>query len=169
MRVIETRRLYLRHLGLDDSKFILELLNDPSFIKNIGDRGARTLDDAAQYILKIQKSYDQFGFGLFLVELKDSATSSGICGLIKRDSLDDVDVGFAFMPQFWRQGFAFESTQAVVNYAKNKHHLKKIVAITSPDNIASIAVLKKLGMNFERMVKMSESEPEIKLFSMTLF
>ncbi len=118
MVVFETDRLVLRRLTVDDSGFILRLLNEPSFLQQIGDRGVRNLADAKQYILSGPiASYERHGFGLFLVELKDGLVPIGICGLLKRDALDDVDVGFAFVPESWSKGYAFESASAVLAYA----------------------------------------------------
>src|SRR5579863_8231406 len=100
MNVIPTERLVLRHLDLNDDAFILELLNEPAFLRFIGDKGVRTLDDARDYISKGPiDSYRRFGFGLYLVSVRSGGTPVGICGLVKRDTLDDVDVGFAFLPQ----------------------------------------------------------------------
>jgi RimJ/RimL family protein N-acetyltransferase len=166
VKVLETSRLILRWLSVEDAEFILQLLNEPSFLRFIGDKGVRTIDDARNYILRGPvDSYERFGFGLYLTELKENGAPIGICGLLKRESLEDVDVGFAFLPQFWRKGYAFESASAVMTHGRKVVGLKRIVAITSPDNDASIKVLKKLGLRFERMIKLSEDEPEIKLFA----
>ena len=101
MKILETERLIIRHLTSDDTAFIIELLNEPSFIQNIGDRNVRTEEDALRYILNGPiESYDKNGFGLFMVELKDSSVSIGMCGLLKRDNLPDVDIGFAFLPKY---------------------------------------------------------------------
>jgi RimJ/RimL family protein N-acetyltransferase len=151
---------------LNDSDFIIELLNDPSFITNIGDKIVRTIGDAHKYILTGPvASYEKNGFGLYLVVLKETAQPIGICGLIKRENLENVDVGFAFLPEFWGKGYAFESASAVVNYGKENFGLKKIVGVTIPENTGSIAVLEKIGLHFEKMVKMKDDEPEIRLFS----
>lgn len=115
--VIETERLLLCRLTGDDAPFILELLNQPSFLRYIGDKGVRTLDHAREYIRKgPADSYERRGFGLYLVKLRDGAVPIGICGLVKRDALEDVDVGFAFLPAFWSQGYALESASAVMIY-----------------------------------------------------
>jgi len=165
MSVLETERLILRRLSENDAEFVLKLLNEPSFLRYIGDKGVRTLDDARQYILKGPiESYERRGFGLYLVELKGPQISIGICGLIKRESLPDVDVGFAFLSEFWNRGYAFESASAVLAYAKDILKLDRIVAITDVDNAASGRVLEKLGMRFEKLIKLSESSSEIKLF-----
>jgi RimJ/RimL family protein N-acetyltransferase len=157
--------LVLRRLDLGDGGFILELLNDPSFLRFIGDKGVRTLEDARRYIADgPMASYERFGFGLYLTELRDDGAPIGICGLLKRDSLDDVDVGFAFLPRFWSKGYAFEAASAVMAYGRNVLGLRRIVAITSPDNEASIRLLEKLGMRFESMVRLSEDSSEVRLF-----
>ena len=149
--------------------FILRLLNEPSFLQHIGDRGVRNLADAKQYILSGPiASYERHGFGLFLVELKEGRAPIGICGLLKRDALDDVDLGFAFVPESWSKGYAFESTTATLAYAHDAQHLKRIVAITSPDNVASINLLVKLGFYFDRMVLMPGEKEEVKLFARRL-
>jgi RimJ/RimL family protein N-acetyltransferase len=167
--VIETDRLRLRRLSLDDAEFILLLLNEPSFIKNIGDRGVRTVDDARGYIVKGPiTSYEKFGFGLWMVETKSPATPVGICGLLKRDVLDDVDIGYALLPEFWSQGYALESAAAVIAYAAEMLGLKRVVAVTNSDNQSSIRLLEKMGFKYERMVRLSEDAPEIKLFAVAI-
>ncbi len=151
MIVLETERLILRHFNLDDATFILTLLNEPSFLRYIGDKKVRTLDDARQYILTGPRaSYEQHGFGLYQVELKDSHTPVGMCGLLKRDDLPDADIGFAFLPDYWNQGFAFEAAAAVLNDARERLKLDRVLAIVNPDNDASIKLLEKLGFRFER-------------------
>jgi RimJ/RimL family protein N-acetyltransferase len=166
MKVLETERLILRWLSTDDAEFILELLNDPSWVRFIGDKGVRTLDDARDYILKsLVAMYERLGFGLYLTELKDGGVPVGICGLIKRDSLEDVDIGFAFLPKFCGKGYAYESASAVMEYGKRTFGLNRIVAITSPDNYPSTRLLEKLGFNFEGMVKLSDDGEEISLFA----
>jgi RimJ/RimL family protein N-acetyltransferase len=166
MNIIETERLILRKLTLDDAAFILDLLNQPSFIQFIGDRGVRTLDDARDYILeRVIFSYQRFGFGLYLTLLKEIEVPIGICGLVKRDALKDADVGFAFLPQYWLKGYAFESASAVLDYARNTLGLKRILGITTPDNKGSIHVLEKIGLKFEQMVKLPGDDTELKLFA----
>lgn len=166
MNLIETDRLLLRKLSTDDAGFMLDLLNQPSFIHFIGDRGVRTLEDASRYILTgAVTSYERFGFGLYLTVLKDGEVPIGICGLVKRETLKDVDIGFAFLPQYWLKGYAFESASAVLDYGRKTLGLKRIVGITTPDNQGSIRVLEKLGLKFEKMVKLSEDDIELKLFA----
>lgn len=169
MKILETERLILRQLSNDHAGFILELLNEPSFIQNIGDRKIRTLDGAMGYINNGPvASYAKHGFGLWLVELKETGEPIGMCGLIKRDNLDDVDIGYAYLPKFWSKGYAVESALAVKEYARNVVGLKRIVAITNPDNWGSIRVLEKLGMQFEKMVRLAQDDIELKLFSVDL-
>jgi len=165
MIIIRSERLQLRELELHDDEFILRLLNEASFLRFIGDKGARTLSDAREYILKgPMDSYQRFGFGLYLTSLRDSGLPIGICGLVKRDTLADVDVGFAFLSQYWSKGYASESAAAVLAYGKLDLQLKRIVAITAPDNHGSIAVLEKIGLKFEGMITLTDQSSELKLF-----
>jgi [ribosomal protein S5]-alanine N-acetyltransferase len=164
--ILETERLVLRKLSPNDAGFILELLNEPSFIKNIGDKGVRTWAGAEQYLLDgPMASYDRFGFGLYKVELKGSSIPIGICGLLKRESLSHVDVGFAFLPKFWARGYAVESASAVLKHGRSALGIGRIVAITAPDNQASIKVLEKIGLRFEGLIRLSDGESEVKLFA----
>jgi RimJ/RimL family protein N-acetyltransferase len=151
MSVLETERLQLRELTFDDAPFVLTLLNDPSFLQYIGDKNVRNLKDARQYLLNgPMASYARNGFGLYLVELKDPQTPLGICGLLKREDLPDADIGFAFLPEYWGKGLALESASAVMNDARERLGLKRVLAIVMPDNHASIKLLEKLGMRYER-------------------
>lgn len=169
MNILETERLILRQFTTEDAEFILELLNEPSFIQNIGDRGVRTLEGASAYILNGPvASYAKNGFGLYLVVLKETNEPIGMCGLIKRDGLEDVDIGYAFLPKFWSKGYAVESALAVKTHAKEAIGLRRLVAITDPANEGSIRVLEKIGLRFERMIKLSDDDIELKLFSVEL-
>ena len=166
MTVLETDRLTLRRLNTDDAEFILELLNDPSFIRFIGDKQVRTLEDARNYILNGPvASYETFGFGLYATELKDARSPIGISGILKRDTLPHPDIGFAFLPAYWNKGYAFEAAAAVMTYARDQLGLEQILAITSPDNEASAKLLSKIGFRFERAVRLTEDASEVKLFS----
>jgi RimJ/RimL family protein N-acetyltransferase len=167
MIVLETDRLVLSHLPPDaDAAFIFRLVNDPSFIRYIGDKKVRTLDDARQYIQHGPlKSYEENGFGLNKVELKESGLPIGISGLVKRDTLPDADIGFAFLPEFCGKGYAFESAAAVMNHARDTLKLKRILAITTLDNERSARLLGRIGLKFERVIKLSEDGPEVRLFS----
>ena len=168
MSILETERLLLRRLTTDDAEFMFELLNDPAFIQNIGDRHIQTLDDARSYIVKGPASYDKNGFGLYLVVLKETGESIGICGLIRREGLEDVDIGYAFLPRFWSRGYAVEAAQATRTYAKDVVGLKRIVAIVDPANDPSIRVLEKIGLRYEKMVRLSADDIDLKLFGAEL-
>jgi ribosomal-protein-alanine N-acetyltransferase len=164
--ILETNRLRLRRLSVDDAGFILKLLNQPSFIQNIGDRGVRTMEDARAYVLNGPvASYVKHGFGLWLVETKESGAHIGICGLLKREVLEDVDIGYALLPDFWSRGYALESASAVMSYAREELGLKRVVAVVNPKNQSSIRLLEKIGFEFEKMVRLSEDAPEIKLYA----
>jgi RimJ/RimL family protein N-acetyltransferase len=165
--VLETTRLTLRRLTPADAPFILELLNDPSFLRYIGDKGVRTREDAVGYITAGPiASYERHGFGLFLVELKEGRVPIGICGLLKRDWLEDVDVGFAFLPRFWSQGYARESASAVLDFGRDRWRLARILAITSPDNVASIGLLTKVGFRLDRVARWPDERSEINVFAL---
>ena len=163
---LETDRLTVRRFVADDAGFILELLNQPSFIQFIGDKGVRSVDDAKNYIATGPvASYQQHGFGLYLVALKNK-TPIGMCGVLKRESLPDPDLGFAFLPDHWGKGYAFEAASAVLDQARDVFRLTRILAITSLDNDASIKLLEKLGFQFERTMKLSSDADEVRLFSL---
>jgi RimJ/RimL family protein N-acetyltransferase len=162
--VVTTARLRLRRLGPEDAPFMLELLNDPSFLANIGDRGVRSLDDARAYIERGPvASYARHGFGLYLVELAESGERLGICGVLRRAGLPDPDLGFAFLPRHWSRGYALESAQAVQAYAQETLRLGRLLAITLPSNAGSKRVLERIGFRFERMVKLAGDPAELEL------
>ncbi len=169
MIVLVTDRLRLRRLAVADAGFILRLLNEPSFIAHIGDKGVRTLADARGYILQGPvASYAEFGFGLWLVETNETGAAPGLCGLLKRETLADVDIGYAFLPEFWGRGYAVEAATAVLAYARDTLGLQRVVAVTSVGNQSSIRLLEKIGFQFERMISLADGEPEIKLFAAAL-
>lgn len=169
MKTFETERLHLRPLQVSDAEFILELLNEPAFIQNIGDRGVRTLEDARKYIENGPlASYESLGFGLYLVALRETGVPIGMCGLLKRDHLEHVDLGYAFFERCWGKGYALESARAVRDFAREGLGLTHLAAVVNPDNYKSIHVLEKLGMKFVRMVQLSVTAPEIKLYLMNL-
>lgn len=167
MNELQTERLHLRRLSPgSDADFIVELLNEPSFLRYIGDKGVRDRASACRYIeTGPVASYQRFGFGLLRVELREGGQPIGICGLLKRETLADVDVGFAFLPSYWSQGYAFEAASAVLAEGRAEFGLRRIVAITSPDNEPSIRLLGRLGFRFEGLTRLSESEPPVKLFA----
>ena len=166
VKVLETDRLILCEMSVEDADFILEIVNEPAFLQFIGDRGVRTIEEARRYIREGPiDSYKRHGFGLYLTKLKDEEAPIGICGLIKRESLDDVDIGFAFSSRFWGKGYAVEAASAVMSYGRSAFGLDRIVAIVSPENSSSKKVLEKLGMRIERMVKMPGDDEEIELYA----
>jgi RimJ/RimL family protein N-acetyltransferase len=169
MTIVETARLRLRRLSTADAPFMLELLNQPSFIRNIGDRGVRTLNDAVAYLENGPiASYERHGFGLFLVELKSDGTPIGVCGILRREELPEADIGFSLLPEYWSQGFAWEAAAAVQDYARATLGLRRMVAITSPDNEPSAKLLGKLGFRFERMIEFGPAKETLRLFSAAL-
>src|SRR5690349_2031823 len=158
---LQTERLLLRRFTVDDAGFILTLLNEPAFLRYIGDKKVRNLDDARQYILNgPMASYEQHGFGLNCVEMRESRTPIGMCGLLKREELPDPDIGFALLAEFRNQGLAFEAAEAVL---KDAHNLPRILAITTLDNEASINLLERLGFRFEKIVTSPNGE-QLRLF-----
>ena len=166
MKIFETERTTLREVCADDAEFILDLLNQPSFIKYIGDRNVRSVAGAVEYIeSRFASSYRQFGFGMWAVELKETETPIGICGFVKRDSLPDADIGFAFLPQFEKKGYAFESAAAAMKYGRDVLGLKRVLAITSQDNESSGRLLEKLNFKFESLIILLPDAEELKLFS----
>lgn len=166
MRELETDRLRLRPMTFGDADFIVALLNEPSFLRFIGDKGVRDRASACRYLeAGPLASYARFGFGLLCVELRPASVPIGICGLLKRDTLEDVDVGFAFLPGYWGLGYAREAASAVLAQGREEFGLKRIVAITSLDNEASIRLLGRLGFRFERATRLTPDAEEVKLFS----
>lgn len=164
--VLRTPRLNLRKMNEDDAQFIVELLNDAAFLRYIGDKGVQTVEDARRYLLSGPiHSYQRFGFGLYLVESRESGERLGMCGLLKRDTLEDVDIGFAFLPQHRAQGFAVESGVAVMRHARAVLGLGRVVAITSQDNDGSASVLRKIGFRYERLIRLPNDENDLKLFA----
>ncbi len=165
MNILQTERLSLRELTEDDADFILRLLNEPSFLQNIGDRGVRTLAQSQQYLINGPiASYMRFGFGLYCVMLHEGGERIGICGLIKREILDDVDIGFAFLPAYWSKGYAYESAAAVLAYGHETLGLDRIVAIVTPGNDRSVGLLEKLGLVYEKRIPWSDGS-ELALYA----
>ena len=168
--IIETVRLILRKFTLHDAAFVLELLNTPTWLQFIGDRNVLSIEDAENYLKNgTLKSYQEHGFGFYAViekaEMSDrSSKIIGMCGLIKRDSLPDIDIGFAFLPNFVSKGFGYEAASATLNYAKNTLKIDRIIAIVNPENEKSIGLIRKIGMQFEKMIKFGDEEKELMLF-----
>jgi len=163
--ILETPRLRIRAFTVDDAPFAYELVNDPDWIRNIGDRNVRTLEDARGYLergpIAMQEKH---GFSLFAVILKESDVTIGMCGLIRREVLEDVDIGFAFLPAYRGQGYALESAQAVMDYAWGPLGLERLVAIVAPGNAPSIRLLESLGFTFERMMRLPNDDEDLRLY-----
>ncbi len=163
--ILKTKRLILREAEPSDSQFFFDLLNSPKWIKYIGDRGIKTLKNAEDYIInKLINSYKTNGYGLYVYELKKSHIPVGICGFIKRDYLDSVDIGFALLPEYERKGYTYEISVAVLENGKKQSGINKVYAITSNDNVASQELLKKLGFIFKSMINEPDSNEEITLY-----
>jgi RimJ/RimL family protein N-acetyltransferase len=165
----ETPRLVLRRLEFSDAPFVVAQLNQPSFIANIGDRAVRSIEDAHRYLREGPMAmYEKFGFGLWLVSRTSDGAAIGMCGLLKRDNLPDVDIGYAFLPEYWGAGYAFEAAEATLSHAARKFGLNRVIAVVSEGNAPSIRVLEKLGLRHERMFEMRPDEPPVRLYGRTL-
>jgi len=159
----------LRRLTLDDAPFVVALYNEPSFLENIGDRGVHNADDARRFLREGPLAmYARHGFGLWHVSRRADGAALGMCGLLKRDTLPDVDVGYAYFPAFWGQGYAFEAVSATLTHGARAFALRRVVAVVSPGNAGSIRVLEKAGMRFERMHAVDPDEPEVCLYALDL-
>ncbi len=170
MIVAETERLILSKVSLQDAAFFLELMNTPHWLKYIGDRNIKSIKDAEGAIKNGHlKSYKDHGFGFYKVQLKAEQNKSiGTAGLIKRDQLDHIDIGFGFLPEYEGKGYGFEASMAVMKLAKSRFKIEKLVAITNPNNAGSIKLLEKLGMSLEKRVKPFEDDKELLLFAKAL-
>ncbi len=165
MKILETERLFIREMdSATDAEFIFELLNTPKFIKYIGDRGVRSAGEAGDFIEnRYRLSYRDNGYGLYLVERKNDGVSVGLCGFVKRDTLPGPDIGFAFLPDYERQGYGFESADAMMRHGREKLGFTTILAITSLDNDASGRLLEKIGLQFDRLIE--SGDETLKLYS----
>lgn len=164
MIILETERLILRTFTVDDAAFYFQLWKQASWIQFIGGKKFRNVDDARESLLnRPMKMYADKGFSLYLMTLKDH-TPIGMCGLIKRDTLDDVDIGYGLLSAYEGKGYTIEAAKAVMDYAKNELRLKRIVAITSSDNRKSISLLEKIGMRYEKMVKAPNDDTQLMLY-----
>ncbi len=169
MIIAETKRLVISKISLEDAPFFLKLVNTPNWIKYIGDRNLKTIKDAEDYLTNgILKSYKELGFGFYKLQTKLNNESIGICGLVKREQLDEVDFGFAFLPEFEGKGFGFEASTAILKVAKELFNIKKLLAITLPINSNSIKLLEKLGFTYEKRIKPFEDDEELLLFAKQL-
>ncbi len=159
MKEIETERLVLHPFTADDAAFVHRLVNEPSFLRYIGDRGVRSLDDARRYIADGPvDGYARHGHGLMRVVRKADGAAIGMCGVLRRDTLPDPDLGFSFLPEYWSQGYALESARAVLRHARAAPALGRILAITTVGNESSMRLLDRLGFRFERMITLGGEE-----------
>ena len=166
---LETRRLFLRRVTSDDAGLMLAVWNDPAFVEHVGDRGIRTEADALEALeAGAFRLYKEHGYGPYKMIRKDDAASIGICGLFRRDNLEDPDIGFATLPDHCGKGYATEAARAVVAHARDDLHVHRLVAIVSPGNAASIGLIEKLGLTFGGMITMPGEEEAIRLYEMTL-
>ena len=166
--ILSTPRLRLRLLVPDDAPFIHALVNDPDWLRYIGDRNVRTLDDARGYIANGPAAmFERHGHALFAVELREDATPIGICGILKRDYLDAPDLGFAFLPAYRAQGYAREAAAATLAWGLEAHGFERMLATTALDNEASVRLLEKLGFRFERTARMPGDAHDVRLFAWT--
>jgi RimJ/RimL family protein N-acetyltransferase len=164
--ILETERLRLRCFTLNDSAFIIELLNSPGWLEFIGDRKVKKEEQAQWYLRSGPlQSYEQYGFGMWLVELKNEQTPIGICGILKRNTLEHPDIGFASLPAFTGKGYAFEIASATLAFAKNTLHLPTILAITVPHNQASIRLLEKIGLSYQQTINHADTDEKLLLYS----
>ena len=167
--LMETERLRLRGVTVDDAELMLAVWNDPAFIRNVADRGIRTVADARDAIASgAQKLFEEFGYGPYCLSLKPTGTMIGICGLFKRENLDVPDIGFAVLPDYCGKGYAGEAASAVVDYARCELGIRKLAAIVSPTNVPSVGLIEKIGLSFDRMITMPGEDQAICLYSMTL-
>jgi RimJ/RimL family protein N-acetyltransferase len=164
--ILETQRLRLRQFNADDAGFIVKLLNTKGWLDFIGDKYVHNEDQAVAYLDSGPiSSYKKHGFGVLLVELKEGAVPIGMCGLLKRDSLPDPDIGFAFLPEYEGKGYALESAMATLRYASENLQIVKISAITKADNRKSIRLLQGLGFRFISKITFSGADEGLLLYS----
>jgi len=168
-RMLETERLQLRWLTLDDADLMLAIWNDPAFIRHVGDRGIRTIEEARTGMANgVMQLYDKYGYGPYRMALKDDDTAIGICGLFRRDNLDEPDIGYGVLPEYCGQGYAYEASRVIMEYTRSNLALTRVIAIISPDNEPSIGLIRKLGLRFERMHQMHEDEDEVCIYGVQL-
>jgi RimJ/RimL family protein N-acetyltransferase len=167
--VAQTVRLILRELLPSDSQFYCRLLNEPSWLEFIGDRGVRTPEDADRYIRgTIAETYEKLGFGMYLVESRADGRPMGVCGLVRRPSLPGPDFGVALLPEFWRQDYAFEAGTAVLEFAARVMRESRLLAIATPNNVRSIRLLERLGFAFDGVVRLPPSDEQLRLYAIAL-
>ncbi len=163
--ILETKRLILSKFSVKDAPFFYTLVNDPAWMRFIGDRNVKTIADAEKYLIdKIIPSYVKHGFGFYVVSSKEDNTPIGMSGLVDRNGLDHIDVGYAFLPQYRGKGYAYEATKAVLDYAKNILKIDPVVAITNEKNTKSIQLLKRLGLHYDKLIQLPHDNEKCRLF-----
>ena len=167
--MLETARLTLHKMTLADAGLMLAIWNDPAFVRHVGDRGIRTLDEAEEAMCQgILRLYEEFGYGPYRMALKESGNAVGICGLFRRDGLDVPDIGYATLPEYCGRGYAFEAASAVIEHTRSALGIERLIAIISPDNAASIGLIGKLGFEFERMHRMHDDDDDVSIYGRSL-
>jgi RimJ/RimL family protein N-acetyltransferase len=169
VKILETERLVLRTFNADDAAFYFDLWKQAKWIQFIGDKNFQSIEDARASLIKgPMDMHSRLGFSLYHVSLKENGAAIGMCGLIKRYTLDDVDIGYGLLPEFEGKGYAHEAAAATLAYAKNHFGISRVVAIVSPDNVASIKLLEKIGLRFEKMIALTEGPEELKLYAVNI-
>jgi len=166
---LETERLSMRWLTLEDADLMLSVWNDPAFIQHVGDRGIRSIDEAHETLANgAFKLYEDYGYGPYRVALTSDGTAIGTCGLFRREGFDDPDIGYSILPEFCGRGYAYEAACSVLEYARSELQLPRIRAFISPGNAASIGLAEKLGLQFERAARLAGEDEDARLYSMAM-
>jgi ribosomal-protein-alanine N-acetyltransferase len=166
--LIETERLTMRRITPHDADLMLAVWNDPAFVRYVGDRGIRTIEQAAKAIEEgAMRLFSEHGFGPYRMALKTDDTAVGICGIFAREGMDEPDLGFSVLPEFCKRGFAYESAVAVIRHARVDLKLPRLTAIVSPENAASVGLIEKLGLQFERMIRLPGENSDISLYAVS--
>ena len=163
--ILSTERLNLRQFNLNDAQFIVELLNSPGWLAFIGNRNITNRQQAQNYLTNVLIKGYETGLGFWLVELKNNSMPIGMCGIIKRNNLENPDIGFAFLPQFMGNGYAYEAANATLNFATNQLQLPCVCAITMHENKSSIKLLEKIGLIFKKNIFFADTNEQLMLFS----
>lgn len=165
---LETERLSMRWLTLEDADLMLAVWNDPAFFQYVGDRGIRTVEQAEETLLSgAFKLYENHSYGPFRLALKADDVAIGTCGLFRREGYDDPDIGWSVLPEFGRQGYAYEAASAVLEYAQSELGLARVTAFVSPENLPSIGLAEKIGLQYERMARLVGEDEDVCLYSVS--
>ena len=164
--LMKTDRLLLRRVTLDDADLMLAVWNDPAFVRYVGDRGIRTLEESVQALKDgAMRLFEEHGFGPYRVSLKADDSAIGICGIFSREGMNEPDIGFSVLPEYCKCGYAYEAATAVVSHARDDLKLPRLTAIVSPENTASVGLIEKLGLQFERMLRLPGEDRDISLYA----